>query len=219
MSRWKKRTWSRKSLTRQYCAFFALFIVSFFAPVLGDPDRAMSVISGHDAAAFSWELLVGDPFYDDAYKAFVPSKSVRESVSDKTIIAAFLLYSSRLDEAGPEDPSFSKPLVHVYSICLQVAWLCNAIPILLLLLIVLKLRDGPLRKLLLLSSCFLFIIAISLVVVPLLAWSWPIFLGRGTTGYWLWMASLCMMSPVGFWPRKLWPFCREDEMSESAGSV
>ncbi|MCH2141343.1 MAG: hypothetical protein MK100_09995 [Phycisphaerales bacterium] len=217
MSRWFKRTLSKKLLACRYGIAFVVFIVTFFLPVIDDPDRDKGVIYGHDAAAMSWELLVGNPFYDDVYEAFMPSKEVRESVSDKTIIAAFLLYSSRLDEVGQKDSSFfSKPLVHVYSICLQVAWLCNAIPILLLLLIVFKLRDGLWRKLLLLSSYVLVIIPILLVVLPMLVLSRPVFMGHGSLGYFFWMMSLFMMSPLVYWRRKIWPFCREDEMSEPA---
>ena len=203
--------WSRGGLIAYYVALLLFFIVTLILPVAGNPDTTMGrkdVIYGYEAAGFSWNLLFNS--YDDVYEAIVPSKAVRDAVSDKTILAALLLYGSSLDEVGSKGiaGAWSKLLVQVYSICLQFAWLSNAIPILLLLQIIFRFEEGPWRNLLIYSSCFLCILASSFLVLSLLAWSWPTLISPGASGYFFWIFSLFLLSPFDNEQRLAWPYSR-----------
>ncbi len=204
-------SWSKKRLICYYVALLIGFMATFFAPVIGNPDTTMGrkdVVYGYEAAAMSWQLFFNS--YDDVYKAIAPSQAARESVSDKTMIAAVLLYGSRVDGHGVQkgfrarDPWWSKLLVHAYSICLQFAWLCNAIPILLLLQMALRLPE-PVRQLLGYSSFFLFILSSSFLVLQLLAWSWPAG-GASSIGYFFWWLMISYMAPLSKEQRKAWPY-------------
>ena len=209
MRRRSKSTWSKGGLIAYYVGILLFFIATFFLPVIGNPDTTMGrndVVYGYEAAELSWSLLFNS--YEDVYEALVPSEAVRDAVSDKTIIATLMLYGSSLDEPGSKGiaGAWSKLLVQAYSICLQFAWLSNAIPILLLVQVIFRFEEGPWRTLLIYSSRFLCIFACSFLVLPLLAWSWPTLISPGASGYFFWVFSLFLLSPFDGEQRLAWPY-------------
>lgn len=170
------------------------FVVSFFLPVLqGSARNAGDTLSGYEAADASWSFLFnsyGNLIPDHAGTSSNTAETSARSQTEKTIFAALLLYSSSIGEEGPKDMpgEGGKVLVHVYSFCLQLAWISNAIPMLLLL--VFLLRHEPARLLLLGASWLLAILACSFIVVSILSLSWPPY----SMGYWVWAGSLAWMT-------------------------
>ena len=155
------------------------FVISFFLPLFSNDSklRDAELNYGYLATRFSWEYM----FNSDG-------EPEQESMGRK-LVAGVLLFGPGGNNQVDWDSEARKLMIHIYDFCLRTAWLCNAIPILVILVI--STRNLTTRRLLLLAAWLLVLVSWSFTGLTLLASQ---ALPPYESAYWVWASSLLLLT-------------------------